>query len=86
MLYLEIKKCKEEINTVVFKQEIVNMEACMKIITNDTEGCGKILSNYTFFSDIWFSGVETVKEFITEGVDYCGYVNMSHNGFLLAML
>ena len=52
----------------------------------DTKGFGQLTSNYTYFSDRWFSGVKMDEEAMAEGVDYCGPVKMIHEGFHLATL
>ena len=43
-------------------------------------------SNATYFNDIWFSGVKRAEELMPEGLDYCGPVKTSHEGFCLATL
>ena len=48
--------------------------------------CGQLSSNYTFFADIWFSGVNIVEEKMAEGVDYFGPVKKIHKGFFMATL
>ena len=40
----------------------------------------------TVFMMMRFSVVKTTDEVMTEGVDYCGPVKMSHKGFCLATL
>ena len=52
----------------------------------DKKGCGRLMSNDTYFSDIWFSGVKTAEEEMDEGVDYYGPTKTSHKGFCLATL
>ena len=59
---------------------------CMKRLAIDTEGCGQLTSNYTYFSDSCFSSVKTADESMATGVDYCGSANTSHKGFFLATL
>ena len=58
----------------------------MKRLAIDTEGCGKLTSNETYFSDSWFSSIKTAEEMAVEGVDYCGPSKISHNGFCLTTL
>ena len=40
-----------------------------------------MMSNDTYFSDIWFSGAKTVEEVMAEGADYCGLAKTIHKGF-----
>ena len=49
-----------------------------------TKGCGQLMSNDTYFFDIWFGRVKTAEQAIAEGVDYCGLLKTSHRGFFLA--
>ena len=51
-----------------------------------TKGCGKMLSNETYFAEIWFSGVKTTDEAISEGGGYCEPVQMINKGNFLGML
>ena len=53
----------------------------MKKIIRDKKGCIQLISNDTYFADIWFNGVNIVEEAMAEGVDYCGTVKISHKGF-----
>ena len=69
-----------------FQQQIVGAASCMTIIMKYTKGCGQLSSNYTFFADIWFSGLKTAEEENSEGVDYCGPVKTIHKVFFLDML
>ena len=69
-----------------FQQEIEGRDACRLIIMKATKGCGKISLNDTLFSDSWFSGVKTEEEVNTEGINFCGTLKTSHEGFFLAML
>ena len=46
----------------------------MNIIVKSKTGCGQLLANEYFFYDIWMSGVITVTEAGSEGVDYFGPV------------
>ena len=55
--------------------------------TNDgKKSCGQLTSNYTYFSDIWFSVGKKDEEKMDNGVDYCGPVNIIHKGFCLSKL
>ena len=58
----------------------------MKRLEMDTKGCVQLTSNETYFADIWFISVETDKEEMTAGVDYCGPAKMIHKGFCLSTL
>ena len=58
----------------------------MKIIMKDTKEYGQIFSNENLLADSWFSGVKTVQEASTEGVDYCGPDKMSHKDSFLDTL
>ena len=69
-----------------FQQEIVGTAACMKRLMMDTKGCGQLMSNDTYFSDSWFSGVKTAEGVMDEGLGYYGPVKMSHKVFYLATL
>ena len=44
------------------------------------------MSNKTYFSVIWFSGVNTDEEAMAEGVDYCRQAKTRHKGFYLSTL
>ena len=48
--------------------------------------CGELLSNKTYFPDIYFSGVETLDKVVSQGVYYSGLVDTSHTGFCIAIL
>ena len=61
-LYLRTQKGKEAIKTQGFQKEIRVAVDCKKIKMKDAKGCRQLSSNYTFFSDIWFSGVNTSEE------------------------
>ena len=52
----------------------------------DTKGCGQLTSRYTYFSDIYFSGVETAEGGIAEILYYCRLVKTSHNSFCMSTL
>ena len=69
MLYLEIPKGKEAMNTATFQQHIRGNESCTKILMMDTRGCVQLISNNTYFDDSWLSGVKTAKNVMAEGVD-----------------
>ena len=47
---------------------------------------GQLTSNDTYFSDSWFSSVNTAEEMAAAGVDYCGPVKTIHKGFCLDTL
>ena len=68
-----------------FQQEIVGTSACMKIIIRGKKVCGKLLSDNKLFADIGFSGVKTDEWSISQGVDYCGLINMGHKLFCLSI-
>ena len=57
-------------DTSEFRQYIGGTAECMEIIIKGSKGCGQMLSNKNNFSGIWFSGVKTSEEDISEGVDY----------------
>ena len=50
------------------------------------KGCGKLLSNDTFFADRCFRVAKTIEEKISKGLYYCGSAKTSHKGFFLAKL
>ena len=70
MLHLDIQKGKEATKTSTFQKYIGGTAACMRRLRMDTKGCGQMTSNYTYFSDSWFSGVKTVEEYMALGVNY----------------
>ena len=84
MLHLEIKKGKEAMKTSEFQKYIGGTAALMNRLAMATKGCGKITSNETYFSDIFFSFVKTSEEEIPEGVDYCGPEKRIHKSFCLS--
>ena len=86
MLHLDIQKGKEATNTFIFQKYFGDNAACMKRLPIDTIGCGKLISNETYFSDSWFSSVKTAEEAMAAGVNYCGPVKTSHRVFCLATL
>ena len=57
MLYLEVQKGEESMNISEFQKQIGGTVACMNIIVRDKKGFGQLKSDFTYFSDIWFSGV-----------------------------
>ena len=61
-----------------FQPNIRGTVACMKILMMDIKGCEQLMSNYTYFADIWFSGVETAEWSMTEGLDSCVLVKTIH--------
>ena len=74
MLHLEIQNGKEAMKKSTFQSELGGTSACMKRLAIATKGCGKMTSNYTYFSNSWFSSVKTSEEMAAEGVNYCGPV------------
>ena len=56
----------------------------MKRIMKGTNGCGQMLSNETYFDEIWFSGVKTADMEINKGVDYYGLVKTIHKVFCIS--
>ena len=62
MLELDKKKEKKAINISEFQQDIVGVDIFMIIRTKATKGCGQLPSNYSFFTDRWFSGAEISEE------------------------
>ena len=69
-----------------FQSVLGGTAACMKRLAIATKGCGQLTSNYTYFSDIWFSSVKTAEEMAAAGDDCCGPVKASQKGFFLATL
>ena len=51
-----------------------------------TKGYVQLASNYTYFSDSWFSGVTTAEEALAKGVNYYGPVKNIEKGFCLDTL
>ena len=84
MLYLEIQKLKEAMNSLGFQQQIGGTDDCMKRIKKAAKGCGHLSSNDTLFDDSWFSGMKIAEEAMAEGVYYFGHVKKSHKGVFLA--
>ena len=62
ILYLYIQKGKYEMKTYKFQHDIRGTDYCMKRIVKVTNGCGKLSSNDTLFSDSWFSGVKIEED------------------------
>ena len=86
MLHLEIQKGEEAMKTSNFQKYLRGNTACMKRLYIANKGCGQLTSNYTYFSDRWFSSAKTSEEAMDTGVNYCGPVKTSHKGFCLATL
>ena len=86
MLHLEIQNGKEAMKKSKFQSVLGGTDVCMKRMAIATKGCGQLTSTNTYFSDRWFSSVKTSEEMAAAGVDYCGPVKTSHEGFCLAML
>ena len=86
MLHLDIQKGEEDMKTSEFQKYLGGTAAQMKILVMDTKGCDQLISNYTYFTDIWFSFVKTAEEAMAAGVYYCGLDKTSHNIFCLATL
>ena len=72
--------------TSKFQKILEGITVCMKRLYIATKGCGQLTSNNTYFSDIWFSSVNTAEEMAAAGVDYFGPVKTIHKGFYLATL
>ena len=83
MLYLEIQKGQEAMKASKFQQDIGATTSCIKGPMMDTQWCGQLTSNETYFVDSCFSGVKTVDEVMAEGVEFCGPVKTIHKGFCL---
>ena len=81
MLHLEIQKEKEAMKTSNFQKYLVGTTAYMKRLSIDTKGCGQLTSNYTTFSDSWFSYIKIAEDMAAAGVDYWGPVKTIHKGF-----
>ena len=64
-----------------FNKDIGGLTYFMKVITKDTKMCFQLSSNSTLFSDISFSGVNTVEGASAEGVDYCGNLRLVTRDF-----
>ena len=61
MLHLDTQKGKEAMKTSNFQNVLGGTTVCMKRLDIDTKGCGQLISNETYFCDIWFSSVKTAK-------------------------
>ena len=59
---------------------------CMKRLMMSTKGRGQLMSNDTYFYDIWFSGVKTAEDMTAEEIYYCKPVKKIYKGFLLCTL
>ena len=57
MLYREIQKRKEAMNSSDFQQHIEGTSSCMNRINNVNKMCGQRSSNDTLFANIWFKEV-----------------------------
>ena len=86
ILHLDIQKGKEAMKTSEFQKYLGGNTAQMKRLDISTKGCGQLISNNTYFADIWFSYVKTSEEAMDAGVNYYGPVKTSHKGFCLATL
>ena len=86
MLHLDIQKGKEAMKKSKSQSVLGGTAVFMKRLAIYTKGCGQLTSNDTYFSDSWFSSVNTAEEMAAAGVDYCGPVKTSHKGFCLAKL
>ena len=69
MLHLEIQKGEEAMKTSEFEKYLGVTDACMKILSINTKGCGQLTSNDTYFADSWFSYVKAAEEEMAVGVD-----------------
>ena len=58
MLHLYIQKGEEATETPNFRKYLRGTAACMKIIIMTKKGWDQLISNDTYFSDRWFSGVK----------------------------
>ena len=81
MLHLDIQKGKEAMKKSIFQSELGGTAACMKRLAIATKGCGQLTSNYTYFTNSWFSSVKTAEGMSAAGVDYCGPVKTIHKVF-----
>ena len=78
MLHLVIQKEEEPMKTSEFQKDIGGTAACMRRLSVNTKGCGHLTSNYTQFSDSWFSSIKLSEEAMDAGVEYCGRVEIIH--------
>ena len=58
MLYLDIQKGKEATKAEKFQQHIGGTAAWKNIPMIAKKGCGQVMSNDTYFAEIWFRGVK----------------------------
>ena len=72
--------------TSEIQKYLVGTTSCMNRLSISNKGCGQLTSNYTYYSDSWFSSVKTSKEAMAAEVDYCGPLNTSHKYFFLSTL
>ena len=62
VLYPEIKKGNEAMKTSEFQHQIGWNGACIKRLIMSSKGCGQMTSNYTYFTNSYFSRVKTYEE------------------------
>ena len=86
MLHLYIQKGKEAMKASKFQKYLGGNNACLKRLLIATKGCGQLISNETYFADIWFSYVKKDEEAMAAGVDFCGPTKTNHKGFCLDIL
>ena len=86
MLNLDIQDWKEVMKTSTFQKYMVGTATCKNIQMTATKGCVQLKSNYTYFSDSWFSGVKTAEEAMAEGLYYFRPVKTNHKVFGIATL
>ena len=55
----------------------------MNRLTRGTNGCGQLLLNDTYFSDICFSVVKTAQDYLSDLVYYCRTLNTIHKVFTI---
>ena len=53
----------------------------MKRLDIATKGSVQLISNDTYYADMCFSSVKNADQVMAAGVNYCGPVKTSHNGF-----
>ena len=82
MLYLDIQKGKEAMNTSKPQKDTRDTNVCMERLAVANKGCGQLKSNDTYFENSWFSSVKNSEEAMAEGVDYCGLAKTIHKVFL----
>ena len=86
MLHLDTQKGTEATKMSIFHKYFGETAGCTKRLIMATKGCGQLTSNYTYFSDRWFSGAKSAEEVMAEGVNYFGTTKTRHKGFCLATL